>query len=49
MMKKANHPSLLRVENSDKSSSKKIIEVKGRWVVKVRVTMDSWSCGSCRA
>ena len=36
-VKKANQASLLRVENSQNSNSKKIIEVKDRWV-KVRVT-----------
>ena len=40
MMKQFHQASLLSVENSEKSSSKKIIEVKGRWV-KVSVTMNS--------
>ena len=43
-MKKAHQATLLSVENSDKSSSKKIIEVTGRWV-KVRSTMDSGAAG----
>ena len=43
-MKKANHDSLWSVDNSQNSSSKKIIEVKDRWV-KARVTMDSGAAG----
>ena len=42
-VKKANQASLLRVR-SQNSSSKKIIEVKDRWV-KVRVTMDCGGAG----
>ena len=45
-MKKADQASLLSVENSEKS--KKIIEVKGRWV-KARVTMDSLELRPCHA
>ena len=43
-VKKANQASLLSVENSHNSNSKKIIEVMDRWV-KVRVTTDSGAAG----
>ena len=40
-VKKANQASLLRAENSKNSNSKKIIEVKDRWVrVKSRWTLE---------
>ena len=43
-LKRTNQASLLSVENSHNSSSKKISEVKDTWV-KVRVTMDSRVAG----
>ena len=43
-VKKANQASLLSVENSHNSNTKKIIEVLDRWV-NVRVTMDSGAAG----
>ena len=43
-VKKAKVASLLSVENSQKPSSKKFIEVKDRWV-EVRVTVDSGAAG----
>ena len=43
-VKKANQVSLLSVERSQNLSSKKVVEVKDKWV-KVRVTMDSGAAG----
>ena len=43
-MKKDNQASLLSVESSQSLSSKKVVEVKDKWV-KVRVTMDSGAAG----
>ena len=47
-MKKAKEASVLSVENSQNSSSKKFIEVKDRWV-EVRVTVDSGAAGLVHA
>ena len=47
-VKRANQASLLRLGNSQNSSSTNIIEVKDRWV-KVRVTMDSAAVGARHA
>ena len=43
-MKKAQQSSLLSVENSQNVSSKKVVEMKDKWV-KVRVTMDTGAAG----
>ena len=42
--KRANQASMLRVESSKNLNSKKVVEMKDKWV-KVRVTMDSGAAG----
>ena len=43
-VKRANQASLLSVESSKNLDSKKVVEMKDKWV-KVRVTMDSGAAG----